>query len=135
MLSFSLDVLFKTIQQSINQIRKRSLRISYKNQKTSYQNLLKAHNRLTIHQKNLQVLITEIYKIVNGVAPAIMNSLLEFRNNEYDIRNFQVLSTDFRRAVKRGISYSYLLRTISEKIPSECKLAASLEEFKVKIKK
>ena len=119
----------------INQIRKRSLRISYKNQKTSYQNLLKAHNRPTIHHKNLQVLITKIYKTVNGVAPAIMNSLLEFRNNQYDIRNFQVLSTDFRRTVNRGISYSYLLRTISAKIPSECKLAASLEEFKVKIKK
>ena len=112
----------------INQIRKRS-------QKTSYQNLLKAHNRPTIHQRILQVLITEIYKIVNGVALAIMNSLLEFRNNEYDIRNFQVLSTDFRRTLNHGISYSYLLRTIPAKIPSECKLAASLEEFKVKIKK
>ena len=112
----------------INQIRKRS-------QKTSYQNLLKAHNRATIHQRILQVLITEIYKIVNGVVLAIMNSLLEFRNNEYDIRNFQVLSTDFRRTLNHGISYSYLLRTIPAKIPSECKLAASLEEFKVKIKK
>ena len=112
----------------INQIRKRS-------QKTSYQNLLKAHNRPTIHQRILQVLITEIYKIVNGVALAIMNSLLEFRNNEYDIRNFQVLSIDFRRTLNHAISYSYLLRTIPAKIPSECKLAASLEEFKVKIKK
>ena len=80
----------------LNKIHERFLRITYKNQKTSYHNLLETHNELTIHQRNLQVLMTEIYKIVNGVAPRIMNSLFEFRSNEYNIRNFQVLSTDFR---------------------------------------
>ena len=87
----------------INKIHERSLRISYKDQKTSYHNLLETHNELTIHQRNLQVLMTEIYKIVNGVAPPIMNSLFEFRSNEYNIRNFEVLSTDFRRTVNYGI--------------------------------
>ena len=47
--------------------------------------------------------MTEIYKIVNGIAPRIINSLFEFRSNEYNIRNFQVLTTDFRRTVSYGI--------------------------------
>ena len=51
----------------INKIHEQPLRISYKNQKTSYHSLLETHNELTIHQKNPQVLMTEIYKIVNGV--------------------------------------------------------------------
>ena len=34
----------------INKIRERSLRISYKDQKTRYQNLLETHNELTIYQ-------------------------------------------------------------------------------------
>ena len=59
----------------INKIHERSLRISYKDQKTSYHNLLETHDELTIHHRNLQVLMTEIYKIVTGVAPPIMNSL------------------------------------------------------------
>ena len=59
----------------INKIHERSLRIRYKDQKTSYHNLLEKHNELTIHQRNLQVLMTKTYKIVNGVAPLIMNSL------------------------------------------------------------
>ena len=62
----------------INKINERSLRISYKNQRTCYHNLLETHNELTIHQKNLQVLMKEIYKIVNGIAPPIMNALFEF---------------------------------------------------------
>ena len=44
----------------INKIHERPLRISYKDQKTGYHNLLETHNELTIHQRNLQVLMTEI---------------------------------------------------------------------------
>ena len=59
----------------INKIHEQSLKITYKDQKTrSENNLLEAHNELTIHQRNLQVLMTETYKIVNGVAPLITNS-------------------------------------------------------------
>ena len=43
--------------------------------------------------------MTEIYKIVNGVVPPIMDPLFEFRSNEYNIGNFQVLSSNFRRTV------------------------------------
>ena len=70
----------------INEIQERSLRINYKDQKTSYQNLLETDNELMIHQGNLQVLMTEIYKIVNSVAltnyeVSIMNNKLWNRNN------------------------------------------------------
>ena len=120
----------------INKIHEQSLKISYNDQKTSYHNLLETHNEFTIHQRNLQVLMTEIYKIVNGVAPPIMNSLFEFRSNEYNIRNFRALSTDFRRTVNYGIKTStYRAPSLWAKLPPEYKLAASLEEFKVKIKK
>ena len=46
----------------INKTHELSLRISNKDQKTS-------------HLRNLQVIITDIYKIVNGVTPLIMNPL------------------------------------------------------------
>ena len=68
-----------------NEIYEWSLRISYKDKKTSYHNLLKTHNELTSHQRNLQVLMMEIYKIVNAVAPPIMNSPFEYRSNENNI--------------------------------------------------
>ena len=117
-------------------MHERSLRISYKDQKTSHHNLLETHNELTIHQRNLQILMAEIYKIVNGVAPPIMNSLFEFRSNEYNVRNFQVLSTDFRRRINYGIeTITYRVPSLWAKLPSEYKLGASLEEFQVKIKK
>ena len=63
-MSFSLDVMLKAMQQSINKIHKPSLRISRKDQKTRYQILLETHNELTVHQRNLQVLMTEISRTV-----------------------------------------------------------------------
>ena len=81
----------------INKIHERSLTISYKDQKTSYHNLLETHNELTIHQRNLQVLMTEIYKIVNGVAPPIMNSLslsFEVTNIILEIFKYSQLSSE-----------------------------------------
>ena len=96
----------------INKIHGQSLRFSYKDQKASYQNLLETHNELTIHQRNLQALITEIYKIVNGVTSPIMNSLFEFRSNKDNIRNFQVHSADFRRTV------NYVIETVTYRQPS-----------------
>ena len=63
-MSFSLDVVLKAMQQSINKIHEQLLRISRKDQKTRYQNLLETRNELTIHQRNLQVLMTEINRTV-----------------------------------------------------------------------
>ena len=99
-----LDRMFCSRQSNnlINKKHERSLGISYKDKKTSNQNLLETHNNLTIHQRNLLVLTTEIYKIVNGITPPVMNSL-SFESNEHNIRKLQVLSTDFRRTVNYGI--------------------------------
>ena len=63
-MSFSLDVVLKAMQQSINKIHEQPLRISRKDQKTRYQNLLETRNEITIHQRNLQVLMTEINRTV-----------------------------------------------------------------------
>ena len=79
----------------INKIHEQSPRISYKDQKTRYQNLLETHNELTVHQRNLQVLMTEINKIVNDVAPPIMKSLFLSFEVTHILEIFQVLLTDF----------------------------------------
>ena len=63
----------------INKVQERALRITYNDQLTDFKSLLSNHNEITIHQRNLQVLMTEIYKIINHIAPPIMSSLFEIR--------------------------------------------------------
>ena len=56
-----------------------------------------------MHQRNLQVLMTEIYIIVNGIAPPIMNSVFTFRLNQHNLRIFQELSAEKRNIVNYGL--------------------------------
>ena len=44
----------------INKVQERALRIAYNDQLTDLKSLLSNHNKIPIHQRNLQVLITEI---------------------------------------------------------------------------
>ena len=97
--------------------------------------LLEKQYDFSIHQTNLQVLITEIYKIINGIAPPIINFLFTFRLNQHHLRNFQELSTEKRNAVNYCFeTVTYKAPILWAKLPSEYKVAGSLTAFKLKIK-
>ena len=99
----------------------------------SYQNLLETHNELTVHQRNLQVLMMEIYEIFNDVTWPIMNSFFEFRSNLCNIINFQVNSTVFRRTANYGIeAIIYRAPSLWAKLPSEYKLLLKNSKWKLR---
>ena len=51
----------RTLNNKINRLHERALQIVYKNDKLTFQELLDMDNSITIHQKNLQRLATEMY--------------------------------------------------------------------------
>ena len=87
----------------INKVQEKALRITYSDQLTDFKSLLSNHNEITIHQRNLQVSMTEIYKIINQIAPPIMSSLFEICENTHNTRYSQVLSNESRRTVNYGL--------------------------------
>ena len=88
----------------INRVHERGLRLTYRNETyKQFQQILSDKNEPTIYQKKLQVLMTEVYKIVNGIPPLIMNLLFNFRANIHSIRNSQEIFTENRKTVKYGI--------------------------------
>ena len=72
----------------INEVQERVLRITYNDQLTNLKYLLSNHNEITLHQRNLQVLMTEMYKIKNPITPQKMSSLFEIRENTHNARYF-----------------------------------------------
>ena len=62
----------RTLNNRINNIQERALRLTDKENKFSFKQLLEKDHPVTVHQKNLQVLITEIFKVKNNLAPDIM---------------------------------------------------------------
>ena len=72
---------FRQSNNLINKVHERILALIYQGN-CNFKVLREKQHDFSIHQRNLQVLMTEIYKIINGIAPPIMNSLFPFRLNQ-----------------------------------------------------
>ena len=75
----------RTLKNEINRIHKRALRTVYSNHKSSFNELLDRDGYFTIHQKNVQSLANEIYKL--WLSPTILGKV--FKVNEtipYDLK-------------------------------------------------
>ena len=69
----------RTLNNRINKMYKKALRHVYKYETfLSLDYLLKRDKSVSIHQKNLQILETEIYKTKNNLGPEIMKDIFHF---------------------------------------------------------
>ena len=57
------------LNNKVNSLHERALRITYGDGSSSFQDLLKKNNSVSIHHRNLQALVTEINIVKNNVAP------------------------------------------------------------------
>ena len=72
----------------INKIHEKTLRLVYKDEKNlSLDDLLKKDKSVSIHQRNLQILATEIYKAKNDLGPEIMKDIFHSVQKPYNLRN------------------------------------------------
>ena len=77
----------RALNRKINTIHERSPRITQGFNRTStFEELLKKDNSVSVHQSTLQVLATELYKIKNNMAPEILNDVFELRPLSYNLR-------------------------------------------------
>ena len=57
----------RPIDHKISKLHEEALRIVYKDHFSSFEELLSKDKSVTAHQRNLQILVTEMYKILNGL--------------------------------------------------------------------
>ena len=69
----------KALNNRINRIHERPLRLAYQNKNFSFSELLELDNSVTIHQRNLQVLETEIFKAKNNLSSETMKQVFDFQ--------------------------------------------------------
>ena len=55
----------RRIDHKINKLHDRALRIVYKDNFSLFEELLSEDKSVTVHQRNLQIIATEMYKILN----------------------------------------------------------------------
>ena len=71
----------------INKVQERALRLITNDYQSSFNIFLDKYNEFSIHPRNLDTLMIELYKIIHHTAPPIINSLFVFRENTHNIRN------------------------------------------------
>ena len=62
----------RRLNNKINSINERALRIPYQDNTSTFQELLNKDNFVSIHLRNLQFLATEMFKIHRGLSPEIL---------------------------------------------------------------
>ena len=108
----------------INRIHERALKLVYQDNSLSFAELLEKGNSVTIHQRNLEVLATEIFKLKSGLAPEIRKEVFKIQNPAYNFRFPRIKTTHY------GIhSIKYLGPKIWDMVPNNIKNCSSLNKF------
>ena len=88
----------RKLNNHINQLHKQALINLYKDRKHIYEELLQKDRFVRVHHRKLQILVTEIFKVKNDLAPKTMTEVFQFRERFYNLRSG--ISTFMTRKVR-----------------------------------
>ena len=67
----------------INRLHKRCLQIIYSDKQSSFETLLEKYGSVSVHNRNRQILASEMYTTKNDLTPLIFTELFEQRNEQH----------------------------------------------------
>ena len=73
----------------INRVYERALKVILSDDLSDFKSLSQNNRNIRNHHKNILSLMIEMFKTKNKLAPPIMDSMFERRNEPYNLRNFQ----------------------------------------------
>ena len=124
-----------TINNKINSLHKRCLRVVYNDNKSSFQEQLGKDKGVTIHVKNVRALAVEMFKVSNIYSTSLMSEIFDKCNNVYHFRNPSESARRNVRSVFNGTeSISFLCPKIWDIVTSELKQSKTVNAFKGEIK-
>ena len=94
----------KDLNNKINNIHEKTLRIVYQDKKSSFETLLKCDKSTSIHTKKVQYLVTKLFKVKNDLSPEITKEIFVFQENEtYNLWSGNHLARKNIRTTRYGI--------------------------------
>ena len=126
----------KKLNNKINQLHERCLRVTINDGLSSFEELLKRDNSASVHNRNIQCLAIELCKVFNGKSPDIMyNVFFLSKSSNQDIRNRRTFTTRSVKTVYYGTeTLSYLAPKVLGLIPNNINSLENLSKFKKAIK-
>ena len=107
----------------------------YNHKQSSFNELLQKDGSVLIHERNLQVLATEMYKISSGLSTPLMKDIFSINRNSYNLGQISQFSRPRINTMYHGTeSISNLGPKIWDLVPSNLKEIIDLDKFKKDIK-
>ena len=100
----------RTNNKKINKLNERCLRIVYNDKQSSFNELLEKDGSVSIHMRNIQILATEMYKLINNLSSPTMNRVFKLNSDSrYNLRQISQFSRSLVKSVYHGTeSISYI---------------------------
>ena len=73
----------RKLNNKINKLHERCLRIVYNNNTSTYDELLETGNSVSVRFRNVQALAIKLYRVVNGFSPDIMKDVFPLNENSF----------------------------------------------------
>ena len=121
----------------MNRLHERCLRIIYSDKQSLFKTLLEKDGSVSVHNRNLQILATEMYKTKNDLSSLIITELFEQRNEQHcDLRKNSQFTIFQIKTVHHGSeSILFLGPKIWNILPDRLGNVSSIEGFEMQIKK
>ena len=125
----------RKMNRKINHIHERALRLVYDDYISSFKELLRRDNTVSIHHRNVQLVAIEMYKIVHSLSPPFMREIF----SEKGVSSTRSQGTFIRPRVNTVYKGENSFRSFGpvvwdQMIPTEFKSYTSLSKFKKAIK-
>ena len=124
----------KTLQNKLNQIQKRALRVVYNEPNLNLDKLAELDKSTTIHIKNIITLLTEVYKTTRGKNPIFTNKIFTPKKQYYNLRLTNLLSFPKAIGSKYGTNtFVFRATHLCNQIPDSIKNEPNTKCFKAKL--
>ena len=91
----------RSLNNRINRLHERALRLVYKDFNSTFSELLEIDKSVSIHQRNLQKLALEMFKVKNDLSPEIMKEVFVLNDSCRSLRK----RSDFKHSNPRTVLY------------------------------
>ena len=130
----------RELNNKINKVHKRALKILFTNEHSTFDELLKRDGGFTVHERNIQILLTEMFKAKNRnkLEPHLLQGI--FESNSYQGPSLRNSSKYFCRPNVNTVKYGErslqnLGVKLWDQLPRDIQDTNSLTKFQLFIKK
>ena len=132
----------RTLNSKINAVHFRALKIVYRDNASTFDELLKKDNSVRVHHRNIQFLAIEMFKVKLDIAPSFMNDIFQKRlvSKESVVCALRSQSEFYNYNNPRTVLYgTETIRCLGPKIwkmlPCSIKTSSNFKVFKENVKK